>query len=66
MLAEAHHKIWGDYRRHGAMVTFSNNDDKLKDAPLAGQHNAEILSAAGLTESEIEKLVENNILYSDI
>ncbi|MEM7100275.1 MAG: CoA transferase [Pseudomonadota bacterium] len=65
MFSPATHKLWGDYQRHGAMVTFSNNPNTLRGAPLAGEHNTEILDQAGLSDAEVALLTEAGVLYSE-
>ena len=65
MWSPAQHPVWGDYLRHGPMVTFSDNQSDLQDAPMAGAHNREILAEAGLTDDEIRQITEAGHVYAE-
>ena len=62
--AQVEHPVWGQYRRHGANVTFNGQAD-LKPPPLAGQHNEELLRELGYTDAEINALEREGVIYAE-
>ena len=61
----AKHPAWGDYRRHGPMVTFDNCAPATGAAPLAGEHNSELLTECGYSAKEIDALVSNQTIWAE-
>ena len=61
----ASHPAWGAYRRHGPMVTFDELSPPSKAAPLAGQHNAELLQECGFTQTEIDDFTERGVIWAE-
>jgi crotonobetainyl-CoA:carnitine CoA-transferase CaiB-like acyl-CoA transferase len=59
------HPLWGEYRRHGAGVTFDGAQPGLKPPPLAGQHGEEILAALGYRADEIADLFKEGIVWRE-
>lgn len=66
LTAKAIHPAWGAYRRHGAMVTFDDIPPAMAPAPLAGQHNAELLLEYGYTDADINSLQEAGVIWSEV
>jgi len=60
------HARWGSYERHGRMVFFDDGLQPLKPPPLAGQHNAEILTALGYEPARIAELHADGTLFRDV
>ncbi len=62
-LPDAEHPLGGTYKQIPAPVRFSASPSSVRrEAPLAGQHNHEVLAEAGLTEAEITALEAEGIL----
>jgi len=61
----ARHPAWGGYRRHGPMVTFDHCTPAGGAAPLAGEHNHELLTECGYSAEEIETLQSNQTIWSE-
>jgi len=61
----AQHPAWGDYHRHGPMVTFDNCAPVNGSAPLAGEHNVQLLTECGYGANEIEALVSNQTIWAE-
>ncbi len=59
------HPAWGEYRRHGPMVTFDGVSTTYPAPPLAGQHNAEVLSELGYDTEAISSLLEQNVIWNE-
>lgn len=59
----ATHPAWGDYQRHGPMVSFDGATPIYPAPPLAGQHNTQVLLELGYTQTEIDQLSERNIIW---
>ncbi len=64
-LQGAEHPVWGSYQRHGPMVVFDAEPRTAHAAPLAGQHNAEVLAQLGMNSEQIENLYQNGIIWSE-
>ena len=65
LTAEANHPKWGHYRRHGPLVLFDGQTQSLGPAPLAGQHNAEVLTALGYSDEQIAALQHEGIIWQE-
>ncbi|MFP6815738.1 MAG: CoA transferase [Pseudomonadales bacterium] len=65
LTAEANHPKWGHYRRHGPLVLFDGQTQSLGPAPLAGQHNAEVLTALGYSDEQIATLQHEGIIWQE-
>jgi len=65
LTAEAHHAALGDYRRHGPMVIFDGQSQALGPAPLAGEHNTELLDALGYSADQIGQLEEAGVIWQE-
>ncbi len=50
------HPEFGKHQRHGPLAHFDRTEPRLEAAPLAGQHNEDVLTALGYTTAEIEQL----------
>jgi crotonobetainyl-CoA:carnitine CoA-transferase CaiB-like acyl-CoA transferase len=62
-LPEAHHPDAGDYKVIPPPVRFSASPAAVRrPAPLAGQHNHEVLAEVGLSDAEIEALIASGTL----
>ncbi len=61
----ATHPAWGDYRRHGPMVTFDNRAPVTGSAPLAGEHSSELLTECGYSTREIDDLQSNKTIWRE-
>jgi crotonobetainyl-CoA:carnitine CoA-transferase CaiB-like acyl-CoA transferase len=59
------HPVWGDYQRHGRLVTFDETPHPLGAPPLAGQHNLEILHEQGMDADTVERLTAAGVLYQE-
>lgn len=57
------HADWGEYRRHGAGVTFDGAQPALQPPPTAGQHDEEILAALGYRTDEIATLFGAGVVW---
>ena len=66
LLSEAHHALWGDYRRWGPPSTFSGTPGNPRAGVLAGQHTDELLAEAGYSPSEIGQLRSANVVWSEV
>jgi crotonobetainyl-CoA:carnitine CoA-transferase CaiB-like acyl-CoA transferase len=66
LLAEAHHALWGDYRRWGPPSTFSGTPGNPRAGVLAGEHTDELLAEAGYSPAEIEQLRADNVVWSEV
>jgi crotonobetainyl-CoA:carnitine CoA-transferase CaiB-like acyl-CoA transferase len=62
---EVEHPAWGTYRRHGAVVMFDGKQQPLAAAPLAGQHNTELLSLLGYSQAQIDELYQQGTLWQE-
>ncbi len=65
-VAEAEHPALGLYLRHGSLSQIDGQPGSLKGPPLAGQHNAEILTGHGYSEAEVQALTESGVLWSEV
>jgi len=52
----------GAYLRHGALVSFDQTSTEVLGAPFTGEHSVQILRAEGLSDSDIEGLIEKGII----
>ncbi len=59
------HPRWGNYRRHGALVTFDGAAQALTAPPLAGQHCHEILGDLGYSTAQIDDWLESGALWQE-
>ena len=63
MLTTMTHPTAGEIKQTGLSIKFSESPGELRLAPpLLGQHNEEILSEIGYSDSEIEKLKSDSII----
>ena len=63
MLTTMTHPTAGEIKQTGLSIKFSESPGELRLAPpLLGQHNEEILSEIGYSETEIEKLKSDSII----
>ena len=65
LVAPAKHPLWGDYLRHGPMATFDDCRIATGAAPLAGQHNRELLKECGYSDQDIDELINNQVIWSE-
>ncbi|MDH3644144.1 MAG: CoA transferase, partial [Gammaproteobacteria bacterium] len=65
LTAEATHAEWGSYRRHGPMALFDGQRQTLGPAPIAGQHNVELLTALGYSDEQIAALQANGVIWQE-
>jgi crotonobetainyl-CoA:carnitine CoA-transferase CaiB-like acyl-CoA transferase len=56
LLVEAEHPSWGRYRRHGAMVRFSDTPESLRGPGKLGQNTDALLAELGYGGHAIEEL----------
>jgi crotonobetainyl-CoA:carnitine CoA-transferase CaiB-like acyl-CoA transferase len=57
------HPVEGTLRLATYPITFSDHSCReLRPAPLLGQHSREVATEAGLTETEIDGLIDDNII----
>jgi crotonobetainyl-CoA:carnitine CoA-transferase CaiB-like acyl-CoA transferase len=64
MVSEVDHPIIGPMKTTSPPTKFSNMDFSVRSpAPWIGQHTAEVLREAGLTEERIAELFANDALY---
>jgi crotonobetainyl-CoA:carnitine CoA-transferase CaiB-like acyl-CoA transferase len=63
--ARVTHPQHGDYLRHGPIVRMRGVEERLRAAPMAGQHADTILAELGFTGAEIVTLRERNIIWSE-
>lgn len=59
------HPAWGEYRRHGANVTFDREQRGLAPPPLAGQHTDELLQEVGYNKDEIAELLAKGVVWRE-
>jgi len=64
--APVEHPIWGSYRRHGRQLEFDRGGQELAAPPLAGQHNNELLREQGWGQQQIETLLAEGVLWSEL
>ncbi|MCB1693562.1 MAG: CoA transferase [Pseudomonadales bacterium] len=65
LTSEVAHPAWGDYRRHGAGVTFDGTQPALMPPPVAGQHGGEILAELGYDDDQVRALFERGVVWRD-
>ncbi|MGI9325067.1 MAG: CoA transferase, partial [Pseudomonadales bacterium] len=65
LYAEANHAQWGRYRRHGPMALFDGQRQPLGPAPMAGEHNVELLTALGYSDEQIAALQVEGVLWRE-
>jgi len=66
MLVEQEHPILGKVQLSNLPFRFSDFDiDQTIPAPLLGQHNRQIASSLGYTDSEINDLTADGVLYAE-
>jgi crotonobetainyl-CoA:carnitine CoA-transferase CaiB-like acyl-CoA transferase len=65
LTGEADHAQWGRYRRHGPMMLFDGQRQTLGPAPLAGQHNVELLTALGYSDAQIAALQAEGVIWQE-
>ncbi len=64
-LPDAEHPLGGTYKQIPPPARFSATPASVRrPAPLAGQHNREVLAEAGLTDEEIDALEAAGVLRS--
>ena len=59
------HPIWGEYQRHGAMLKYDDQDTDHLGPPLAGQHNAALLTELNYSAEEYQKFIELGVLWAE-
>lgn len=59
------HPAWGEYRRHGPMVTFDGATNQWHGPPLAGQHNSQILTELGYDPEAITRLLDQKVIWNE-
>lgn len=59
------HSAWGEYRRHGAGVTFDGRQPTLGPPPLAGEHGEAILAELGYSADEIGTLFASGAVWRE-
>lgn len=65
MMVEQDHPVLGKIRMPNLPFHFSGSDTTITEvAPELGQHNAEIASALGYTQAEIDALQRDGVLYA--
>jgi crotonobetainyl-CoA:carnitine CoA-transferase CaiB-like acyl-CoA transferase len=47
------------------MVLFDGQTAELQPPPLAGQHNREILRGAGVSDTEIQDLMNDRVIWEE-
>lgn len=63
LTSEVAHPVWGNYRRHGAGVTFDGRQPALDPPPLAGQHSDELLRELDYSDEQIKALFEDGTIW---
>ena len=62
LVAQYTHAEWGAMEQPGAMWYFGDLDVRLEYAPpVLGEHTVEVLTDAGLTRAEIERLIADGV-----
>ena len=59
------HPVWGEYQRHGANVTFDQQQRDLGPPPVAGQHTLELLNEVGYADDEITTLFAKGVVWQE-
>ena len=63
-LVESDHPILGRVRHHGITPRFSDMTGIIRrTSPLLGEHTIEVLTELGYTEEEIDKLLEEKVIF---
>jgi len=66
MIVEQQHPVLGPVRLANVPFKFSDCDPSIyAPAPLLGQHNREIARELGFSAAEIERMVEDGVLYAE-
>ena len=61
----AHHALWGDYRRWGPTVTFSDTPSEPGAGAMAGEHTDALLAELGFDAPTIEELRDAGVVASE-
>jgi crotonobetainyl-CoA:carnitine CoA-transferase CaiB-like acyl-CoA transferase len=65
LTAPAEHRVWGPYRRHGPLAMFDGEPRPLGGAPLAGEHNEEILRELGYSAAQKEEFIAQGVIWQE-
>jgi crotonobetainyl-CoA:carnitine CoA-transferase CaiB-like acyl-CoA transferase len=66
MIVEQTHPVLGPVRLPDLPFRFSESDTSPRSvAPLLGQHNREVAAALGYSETEIDAMIHDGVLYAE-
>ena len=65
LITEVEYAQWGRYRRHGPMALFDAQQPTLGAAPLAGEHNAQLLAELGYSADQVAALTADGVLWQN-